>query len=232
LQLVSSLEYAVGDRMKDRRKRMKKPFWLFTIGMGLCILPLINCAFVLNELKEYSFQLIFNSGLISPVYLVLLVLPLPIGIGLLRVKKWAWWAILIYFPILIIYDISIWFSNTSVYNSGALFRTILGFAVIVYFLRKDISAPYFKLYPRGWRGEKREPIILDVLIDGKIFKTKDVSLNGVYIDWVDCDKELGDELLLKFTTNIKVHISNNLTDEIKAGIVRIDNTGVGLAFRK
>jgi hypothetical protein len=95
---------------------------------------------------------------------------------------------------------------------------------------------YMATYGAGFcdkmRGEKREPIILDVQIDGNNFKTKDVSLNGVYIDWVDCDKELGDELILKFTTKIRVHSDNNLTNEVKAGIVRIDNTGVGLAFRK
>jgi len=180
--------------MKERRKRMKKPFWLFTIGVCLCVMPLVNCALIFNELKEYNFQLIFNSGLISPIYLILLILPLPIGIGLLRVKKWAWWAILIYFPILIVYDISIWFSNASIYNSGVLFRTVLGFGVIVYFLRKDISAPYFKLYPRGWRGEKRTPLKLRVKIKGIDYVTADASLSGIFVFFPNCPFQLTEEV--------------------------------------
>ena len=104
----------------------------------------------------------------------------------------------------------------------------MGFGLIVFFLRKDISAPYFKLYPRGWRGEKRKPVELDVIIDDRKYKTKDVSSNGVYVDWKDCDKELGDEIIIRF----KQVDNNSLPKEAKVGIVRIDEVGVGLAFRK
>jgi hypothetical protein len=109
-----------------------------------------------------------------------------------------------------------------------LFRTVLGFGLIVFFLRKDISSPYFKLYPRGWRGEKREPVELDVIIDDREYKTKDVSSNGVYVDWKNCEKELGDEIIIRF----KQPDNTMLPTETKVGVVRIDESGVGLAFRK
>ena len=103
----------------------------------------------------------------------------------------------------------------------------LDFGLIVFILRKNISAPYFKLYPRGWRGKKRNPIEVNVVLDDKEFKTKDISSNGIYLDWKDCDKNLGDEVVLEFKEDISL-----VPRTTKAGIVRIDETGVGLAFRK
>jgi hypothetical protein len=214
--------------MKDRRKRFSRPTSILCIGILLCALPCVNSFLILNELGlgKYSFAVILKS--LTLIQLALLMSPLPIGIGLLMIRKWAWWAILLYFPTLIIYDLSILLSTNSVFNIGVLARTVLGFGLIVFFLRKDISAPYFKLYPRGWRGEKRKPVELDVIIDDRKYKTKDVSSNGVYVDWKDCDKELGDEIIIRF----KQVDNNSLPKEAKVGIVRIDEVGVGLAFRK
>jgi len=130
-------------------------------------------------------------------------------------------------PFLIGYDFSLLITNNSLFNGGVLFRTILGFGLIVFILRKNISAPYFKLYPRGWRGEKRNPIELEVLLDDEEFKTKDISPNGIYVDWKNCDKKLGDEVLLEFKKENSI-----IPRTTKAGIVRIDETGVGLAFRR
>ena len=214
--------------MKDRRKRFSRPTSILCIGILLCALSCVNSFLILNELGlgKYSFAVILKS--LTLIQLALLMSPLPIGIGLLMIRKWAWWAILLYFPTLIIYDLSTLLSTNSVFNIGVLARTVLGFGLIVFFLRKDISAPYFKLYPRGWRGEKRKPVELDVIIDDRKYKTKDVSSNGVYVDWKDCDKELGDEIIIRF----KQVDNNSLPKEAKVGIVRIDEVGVGLAFRK
>ena len=212
---------------KERRKRYARPISILWVGGLLCFLPVINFFIILKELKTGNISLPLFFSLLTPLQINLLLLPLPIGIGLLMIKKWAWWAILIYFPILIVYDFLLLVSNSSLFNFGVLFRTILGFGLIVFILRKNISAPYFKLYPRGWRGEKRNPIELDVILDDKEFRTKDVSLNGIYLDWKDCDKNLGDEVVLEFKEEISL-----IPRTTKAGIVRIDESGVGLAFRK
>jgi hypothetical protein len=214
--------------MKERRKRFSRPTSIICIGIILCTLPFINSFLILKELGlgKYDLSVILKS--LTFIQIILLILPLPIGIGLLMIRKWAWWSILLYFPTLIIYDISLLLSTNSVFNIGVLFRTVLGFGLIVFFLRKDISSPYFKLYPRGWRGEKREPVELDVIIDDREYKTKDVSSNGVYVDWKNCEKELGDEIIIRF----KQPDNTMLPTETKVGVVRIDESGVGLAFRK
>ena len=213
---------------KDKRKRFSRPLTILLIGILLCILPIINYFFIAKELGfgSSNFGLIFHF--LSAFEITLLLLPLVLGVGLLMIRKWAWWGILLYFTSLILYDTYLLFSLNSMFNVGVLFRTIVGFGIIIFFLKKDISAPYFKLYPRGWRGEKRKPIERVVYIKEKEYKTFDVSPTGVYLDWKDCDRELGDELVIRFIQNDDGHLQT----EAKVGIVRIDTNGVGLAFRR
>jgi hypothetical protein len=216
--------------MKERRKRFSRPLSIICVGILLCLLPAVNYFLILKELaiSKYSSLIIFT--LLTPLQIILLVSPLPIGLGLLFIKKWAWWAILLYFPTLILYDVSLLISSNSLFNIGVLVRTIFGFTLIFFFLRKDISAPYFKLYPRGWRGENRKPIEIEVTIDGKGYQTLDVSNTGIYVDWKNCEKELGDEVLIIFKPDSD--LNSSVSKESKAGVVRIDEFGVGLAFRK
>jgi hypothetical protein len=121
-------------------------------------------------------------------------------------------------------------NNLDRFHIQSTLLTIFGFTLIFFFLRKDISAPYFKLYPRGWRGENRKPIEIEVTIDGKGYQTLDVSNTGIYVDWKNCEKELGDEVLIIFKPDS--NLNSSVLKETKAGVVRIDESGVGLAFRK
>lgn len=153
-----------------------------------------------------------------------MLLPIPVGIGIINVKRWGWQLFLVYASLLILYNLQVFVFNFKLYNFAALFNSILGFAAIAYFVRKDISAPYFKMYPRGWRLQKRKPIEMKISVNGKELKTTDVSSTGVYALWSDCPYELNQAV------NVKFALENNVYD-LQAGVVRVDENGMGLAFR-
>ena len=62
---------------------------------------------------------------------------------------------------------------------------------------------------------------MDVSLDGTLYKTKDVSETGLYAEWAGCPKNLGDAVAIEMDGTATV-----------GGIVRIDENGVGIAFRK
>jgi hypothetical protein len=129
----------------------------------------------------------------------------------------------LYSTLLISYNLFGLIQSKEIFDLAVLGRTVLGTLVVLYFCRKDISAPYFKMYPRGWRFQKRKPIELDVVIDNKNYKTKDISGTGVYVE-TDLNPELNTELKLS------LKLPNEVLD-LTAGVVRIDSEGIGLAFR-
>lgn len=147
---------------KDRRKRLKRPKTLLCFGTLFLILPIINYFYIANQLEfNYKeFSVVLKS--IDSFALFLLIIPIFVGIGILFVQKWGWWLFLIYSILLIVYDIYALILSPTYFNIGVLLRSIFGIFAIIYFTRKDISAPYFKMYPRGWRGEKRKPIEMEI----------------------------------------------------------------------
>lgn len=151
--------------------------------------------------------------------------PIVVGVGLLLVKKWGWWVFIGYSVLLIGYNSFLFATAHNAWNMGSLVRAILGTAIVIYFARKDISAPYFKMYPRGWRLQKRIPILTEVQVDEKRLKTKDISVRGLYVDWDNCKLELSSEVIM----NLQL---NDRSLSIKGGIVRIDPAGIGIAFRE
>ncbi|HNF28616.1 MAG TPA: hypothetical protein PKV80_29390, partial [Leptospiraceae bacterium] len=129
---------------------------------------------VLNYFSIKKYYNISGSGFywitaIDTVDLILLAVPCMIGIGLLAVKKWAWWSLLFYVSALTLNNTAALFRNQDIFHLSALLQTLVGIALILFFLRKDISAPYFKMYPRGWRGQKRTPVAMDVSLDGTLY---------------------------------------------------------------
>ncbi|MDX1959437.1 MAG: hypothetical protein SFU98_12740 [Leptospiraceae bacterium] len=52
-------------------------------------------------------------------------------------------------------------------------------------------------------------------------RTIDVSETGLYVNWANCDLDLGSPVI------VSIDGSNR-----NAGVVRIDKIGVGLAFRR
>ena len=78
--------------------------------------------------------------------------------------------------------------------------------------------------PRGWRLRKRKDVDWYFSIDGKGFVTKNFSERGAYVVWPDCKYNLTDEVSIEFELD-KQKI------EVRGGIARKDEQGVGIAFR-
>jgi hypothetical protein len=204
----------------EDRKRVKLPLSILIIGIILVLLPFLSI-FLINLKEGITILTIIRQ--LNWYQLVLIFIPLFVGIGLLRVKKIAWYALILYGTILILWNIYTATYHPSNWNYFALIESILFFVFILYFLRKDISSPYFKLYPRGWRGEKRYPTRIKIQVNGNEFETRDFSFAGFYFDSdLKEQYELGEE--------VKVRLPE-MKEELNAGIVRIDTNGVGVAFR-
>lgn len=209
---------------KERRERLKRPKTLLFFGILFLFLPLINYLYIANQLELNYKEISVVLKSIDYFALFLLLLPIFVGIGILSVQKWGWWLFLLYSILLIIYDIYALTLSPTYFNIGVLLRSIVGIFAIIYFTRKDISAPYFKMYPRGWRGEKRKPIEMEIKIDEKELITKDISLSGFYIGLKDSDYSINQKL------DIILNLEKNPI-QLKGGVVRIDKNGIGIAFR-
>ncbi len=212
------------DLIFKKRKRLSRPKPLILTGIIFFILPFLNVIFISIQLNIGFFSISSLLSALHPIQTILLLFSFIVGFGLLAVEKWGYYLFLSYSAILIIHNLYVLFENAVLYNLGALLQTILGSIAILYFIRKDISAPYMKMYPRGWRLEKRKPIELDVFISEKKLITKDLSLSGLYVNWIDCPYQLNDDVMVIFEIG-----SDKF--RLEAGIVRIDAYGVGIAFR-
>lgn len=206
---------------KDRRRRLKPPVSILLAGGLFLLLPFANYFYLKHyfHIKTHDFTWIFM--VLDPFSAVLLILPFFIGIGLLKVRKWGYWSLFAYSITLLLHNAAGIIISREIFQIGIFIQSFIGLFIILFFLRKDISAPYFKMYPRGWRGQKRSPIVMDVILDGTSYKTKDISETGIYAEWAGCAKNLGDAVSIEMGGTAKV-----------GGIVRIDENGVGIAFRK
>jgi hypothetical protein len=207
----------------NRRKRLSRPKTLVFFGFVFLILPFLNYYSISAQtgIEFFQFKEIFSK--LNFLEIFLLFASIPVGFGLLLVKRWGWFSFILYSTLLISYNLFGLIQSKEIFDLAVLGRTVLGTLVVLYFCRKDISAPYFKMYPRGWRFQKRKPIELDVVIDNKNYKTKDISGTGVYVE-TDLNPELNTELKLS------LKLPNEVLD-LTAGVVRIDSEGIGLAFR-
>lgn len=199
----------------DRRKRYKRPISIILIGSLLILYPFIN---IYNLMKYYHYSYIETHKLfltLNPVQLLLLFFPWVSGIGLLLVKKWGWYLFLLNSFSLIIFNFYAIYLQPVSYNYRSLAEGLAVFGFSVFFLRRDISAPYMKVYPRGWRYEKRKPVIIDIAIDGKKTKTRDISSAGLYADWEGEVYELNTEV------DVSILSKENIAIELKAGVVEL-----------
>ncbi len=211
--------------MNNRRQRMKRPKTLLFFGVLFIILPLLNYLGLAFRFNLSLFQVKAILREIGKIEIILLLFPVLVGIGLILVKKWGWWLFLFYSITLILNNTITLIKDYHMYNIGALVQTVLAFAAIFYFLKKDISAPYMKMYPRGWRLEKRNPIQIQVRINSIDKVTKDISDAGFYVDWIDCPFEINEEVRVEIETDVDKRY-------FSAGIVRKDEAGTGFAFRQ
>lgn len=208
-----------------RRRRLARPWSLLLAGLAFLAIPASNYILlaVYHGLPLAAWRAAL--GRLHPYALFLILAPIPIGIGLLLVRRWAWYAFLLYTLLLLLHNLATLLVQPEGYNLAALLATALGAALLIFFARQDISAPYLKTYPRGWRYQRRKPVETAVRLDDRPLRTRDLSLTGLYCDWPNCPLE----------TNQSVQIVLSLDQgqiELEGGVVRIDENGVGIAFRR
>ncbi|MBX7058607.1 MAG: PilZ domain-containing protein [Leptospirales bacterium] len=200
------------------------PRSLLISGLILLLLPLFNYLAVSYHLlipPQYPIKILSRLNLIE---LALMVLAIPVGIGLLRVKRWGWYSFLVFGVLLILYNIYALSTAVSRYNLVALLETCAAIAAIFVFVRRDIAAPYLRMYPRGWRFQRRVPVEFPVRVEGQSVVMRDASDRGVYVAWDAGRLSPGASLKLQFDLGGE-------SFALDAGLVRIDADGCGIAFR-
>lgn len=208
----------------ERRKRISRPLPVIIFGIIFLLLPFIN---YINF--AYHFQIPFTNVMevlktVDAVAVVLAIIPFAVGIGILLVKRWGWFLFLVYSILVLVYDALVSISDPTEPNIMTLVQSAIGFTAIFYFLKPDISAPYMKMYGRGWRFQVRKPIEMDIAVNDLKLKTRDISPAGFYVEWPTCPYELNQEV------NVSINIERQMLN-LKAGVVRLDETGAGFAFR-
>ncbi len=210
--------------MFDKRTRYKRPWSLLIFGVGFLILPFYNYYFVARVLGQPLEHVALNLARVGPLYTLLMLLALVVGAGLLAVQKWGWFAAMAYSGTLIVYNTYIIAVFPTDFNYGAIARTIVGTLLLIYFGRKDISAPYFKMYPRGWRLQKRPPVRIDLRVNDTERRTCDFSARGFYVEWPECALNPNDAVTIRLNLD-------GTEQSLRAGVVRVDPGGAGIAFR-
>lgn len=214
------------DRKTERRRRLKRPVALTVFGIFFLVFPFVNFFYIAGQTGyRLSNPLFLLLPGIWPVSLFM-VAAFIVGLGLLKVKRWGWRLFLTFALCLIAYNLLTIIIQWNAYNIGSLLRSILAIAAVLYFCQKDVSAPYFKMYPRGWRMEKRRPVQISLTIDTHPFITRDFSPSGFYVDWEDC----ADFHLPGDSVEIIILIENEQFD-FEGGVVRMDENGAGIALR-
>lgn len=207
-----------------RRRRMSRPGTLVFFGLVFLLLPFVNYA---AYAARYGIPPAMASLVLKTMpwpFVIMMLLSFPVGLGLLLVKKWGWFLFLAYSVLLVAYNVYVILTNHDPYNFLALALTTLGCVAIVYFSRKDVSAPYMKMYPRGWRGQRRVPVEIPIRVGEKNLKSRDISPSGFYADWPDCPHNPNDAVRLIFELD-----GEEL--QLEGGVVRVDDNGAGIAFR-
>ena len=211
-----------------KRKRLARPRTLVFFGVLFLLMPFLNyLTFAYFRLSPYSIPL-YKAHLVipamKPMAVLLLLMAFAVGVGLLMVKKWGWYLLWIYALALILYDAYVLLRFPLWDNYVSRLNTIPGFAAVFYFIQRDVSTPYMKMYPRGWRFHKRKPMELEVIVDGRKFLTRDFSIGGFYVDWADCPHDPNDSVTISFEINGEPF-------EAAGGVVRVEYNGCGIALR-
>ncbi len=174
------------------------PIWI--IAILFLILPILSYIATANayrlSLLEIH-QVIFSM---QPFQILILLFSVFVSIGILSRHILGYYTFLVFSGILILYNLwlaTMQYSGTKIEVGGVLVTPydILGnffFSVflltgVFYFLNKEVSAPYFSEYARGWRRDPRETIPLpfrckwgDTEVSGV---TINVSQSGAFLPW-------------------------------------------------
>lgn len=208
----------------ERRRRLLRPKTLMFFGAVFLFLPFLNYFVIASRLGIHFTLPRIILGQLPFHTLFFLFAPFAVGGGLLLVKKWGWWLFLGYAVTFTIYNLVTLILKPDLYNAGALLNTVIFLSSIVYFSRKDISAPFFRMYPRGWRMQKRKPVQVSITVNGVERQTSDISLAGFFVGWEGCQLQPNDRVQVTLYSSEDFH-------DFEGGVVRVDDRGAGIAFR-
>jgi hypothetical protein len=211
------------------------PFTILVIGIFYSVINILmsylGTAFN-NDLK--FFQFIEIVKLYSIQNWILLTMSFLVGVGILGVKRWAFFLYLVFNSILIIHGIyfliKFWGLNTDLLSTESLITNMLivliSFILTLYMLNSEISTPYLTLLPRGFRKKWRTEIPLkgflkDSLGSKILIQTLDVSPSG-------CLATANGYLIEEGTYDLEFDIEKPW--KVSASVVRSQPDSVGLKF--
>lgn len=209
---------------RERRKRLKRPLSILIFSLIYFLLPFFNYISWNITLHTPPLEPDYFFRRINEIEFLFLILPFFAALALFSVTRFGWWFFLVFSLANIAYNFYVFLLQASVYNFSAVLQSFFAVAAVIFFTSKNLSAPYMKMYPRGWRMQVRRPVRIQVLIDGFKRFTKDMSEAGLFVIWKDCPLDPDKELKVEFSINRERF-------ELKGTIVRFDERGVGIAFR-
>ena len=180
--------------MESMEKKLTRPFFVIFTGITFLILPLLNLlqAYLIHNVKFPFFRLTTILYYFPPyVSLILLVIAPIIGIGILKVKKWAYYGFFIYCSFLIINNIFQIIKSPRIFEISSFVYSTLTTLGIAYFLNRDIRSPYIQDEERGWRIGKRSTIDFNLELN---FNNEILTLKGIELSRAGCLVELPNNL--------------------------------------
>ncbi len=155
------------------------PIAILIIGFFYILIPVFSyfaTAYTL-EIEVSQFQRVFST--FGPLSLSLNLMAFVLGVGILGVKRWAYFIFLLFNFILIVHGtyllIQRGLEEKFIWN---MVYTLTPFFIIAYFLTKEISTPYLTLIPRGFRKKWR----IEIPVGGMVKFEDNSSLRLVTMD--------------------------------------------------
>ncbi len=211
-------------RRRQSPTRIKTPPGLKLAGLAYLLLPAANLVYGFIAVGGSWRQLLGSYSILA----LLLFLSAPfVAAGLLRVRRWGYFAFLTHAGILIGYSLALFLAEPSVARSGEIFRSAIALLLLGYFLQRDISAPYLNPGWRGFRQRPRQTIQTGIQIGDQRATTRDLSVLGCY---VSLPNNSMDQTKIGQALRIKLQLHHGLTLELNAEAVRTDPDGLGLRF--
>ncbi|MCB1172997.1 MAG: PilZ domain-containing protein [Leptospiraceae bacterium] len=209
----------------ERRQRYKLPFGIKLVATLLMILPIVNLLLAAGYTGSHLTQLSQLWGRFGWMGLLLMLSTPFLGAALLVPRRLVWRLFVAYLVIFLAYNLYLAFIYPGPYTIGALLRSIIGFAILFYFLRRDIRQPFMDPAARGFRGNTRSMCtdLQATIANRGSFAVRDLSLRGLYLDGRPVALEPGQSLDLRIGA---------LEETFQTGVVHVSPAGVGLAFRK
>ena len=203
--------------LTERRRRQRPPRRLLFLSNAFLFWPLLN-VWRLWFLPATGLLSAHGAGL-----LIDLAAPL-VGLGLLRVRRRPWILACIYVAFAFASNLGLAWQDPAYRIIPVLLHALGLFGLGVFLGRRDFFAPFLAGIPRGFRRSARRRIQLNIQVNGQPAISRNLSAEGAYLKLPSERFSPGEEL------NLAIRQPDDELS-LKAGTVRVDPDGVGIAFR-